>query len=99
MGGSCVFWGMLYDGGMARITFDTHSLIARLREAGIEEKQAEAIVEGIQEINLEGVATKSDIAELKQEITNLKVDMLKWIVPLLIGQVALFVALVELFIK
>lgn len=50
----------------------------------MEEKQAEAIVEGLKDIDLEGVATKEDIA-------NLKADMLKWIVLLLINRAGCFV--------
>lgn len=34
---------------MASLIFDTHKFIRRLRDAGIEEKQAEAIVEAFQE--------------------------------------------------
>ena len=63
----------------------------------MEEKKAEAIVEGLQEVSLEHVATREDIAEVRNEIANLKADIFKWLVPLLIGQAALIAALVELF--
>ena len=63
----------------------------------MEEKKAEAIVQGLQEVSLEHIATREDIAEVRNEIANLKADIFKWLVPLLIGQAALIAALVELF--
>jgi F0F1-type ATP synthase membrane subunit b/b' len=39
---------------------------------------------------------KLDIERLRTELASTKVDLLKWIVPLMLGQVALIVALVKL---
>ncbi len=68
---------------MSTLVIDTHNFITRLKEAGMEEKQAEAIVNGIKDINLEHAATKEDIAELKA-------DLFKWLIPILLGQTAVF---------
>ncbi len=76
---------------MATLTIDTHKFITQLKDAGVEEKQAEAIVNGIKDINLEHVATKEDIAELKA-------DLFKWLIPILLGQIAVFAAVVKLLI-
>ena len=54
---------------MSSITPDTHKFIRRLREAGISEKQAEAIAEAFLESNLEAeIATKTDLRELEYRL-------------------------------
>ena len=73
---------------MATLTFDTYEFIERLKQSGMDANQAKAIVDGLKKINLEHVATKQDIAELKA-------DLLKWLIPILLGQVAVFAALVN----
>lgn len=51
---------------MPIITFDTHKLIRRFREADISEEQAEAIAEAFREANLEAdIATRTDLRELE----------------------------------
>jgi len=75
---------------MATITIDTYKFIENLRPSGIPEAQAKAMTRGIQEINLEHVATKEDLLELKA-------DLFKWLVPLLLGQAGLITALIKLF--
>lgn len=54
---------------MPAITFDTHAVVKRLQEAGVEERQAEAIVHAISDavgdhvtkVDLEPLATKADL--------------------------------------
>lgn len=77
---------------MATLILDTHNFISRLIAAGLAEKEAEAIVEGIKEINFENVASKGDV---RLAIAELKADFFKWLVPLLIGQIAVFAAVVK----
>ena len=67
---------------------DTHGLIERLKARGFSPDQAEGITESLQEINLEQLATKADLRELENRL-------LKWIIPLMVGQTALFAAIVE----
>jgi len=62
---------------MTTITFDTHKFVRRLREAGFEEKQAEAVTEAFKDANVElaeasaatqassDLATKLDLKELE----------------------------------
>ena len=71
---------------MATLTFDTYDFISCLTKSGMEEKQAKAIAEGIKKIGLENVSTKDDIQ-------NLKIDMLKWVLPLIFGQYAMLASL------
>jgi hypothetical protein len=77
---------------MATFVLDTYKAILRLKEAGFEEIKAEAIVQSLQDVDLQGFATKQDIAELKA-------DLFKWLIPILLGQVAVFSALVKFLIK
>ena len=60
------------------MTFDTLRFVRRLRDAGVEEKQAEAFSEAfkeVQDVQLAGLATKGDIQEVKREIQEVKRDM------------------------
>ena len=56
---------------MATITFDTLELVDKLKNAGIPQEQAEAIVRVIAEAQ-DGLVTKHDLTEAKNEI---KADM------------------------
>ena len=76
---------------MATLILDTHKAISRLKDAGFEEAKAEAIVDSLQEIDLTQVASKEDIA-------NLKADLFKWLIPILLGQIAVFAAVVKLLL-
>jgi hypothetical protein len=95
--------------------FDTHSLVKRLEQSGLNEKQAEGIVHAISEsrsFDYNLLATKPDIAELKhdnallkQEVDNIKenmatkaelnqvkYDILKWMIPLMMTIIALIIS-------
>jgi hypothetical protein len=111
---------------MATMTFDKLAYVDRLKAAGIAEPQARAMADGLDQALREEVATKSDIAELRNEIGLLrtelrgefnaglvglrgemgtlrgellaamkadKIDLLKWVVMLIVGQTAVFTAL------
>ena len=80
---------------MATLTLSAHDLVRELVAAGVPETQAEAITQGLSKANLENVATKHDISELRIEIRDVKIDMLKWIVPLLLGQIVALAAIVK----
>lgn len=91
---------------MATLTLDTHQFIKQLVQVGVPEKQAEAIANGFQDLNLEEVATKRDLQELRTElrevreelrveIRDIKIDFLKWMIPLMLGQIPVFAFVVE----
>ena len=61
----------------------------------MDEKQAAAIVEGLKEINFEHIVTKDD---LRVSIAELKTDLIKWLIPTLLGQVAVFALVVKFLI-
>ena len=48
--------------------FDTLSYARRLKDAGVDEKQAEAHAEAVRDAITQGVATKADIARLEDKM-------------------------------
>ena len=92
---------------MTATAFDTLSYARRLKEAGVDEAQAEAVRDAV----TEGVATKADlkataadiraafkaaVAALKADTLKLKADMLKVAIGIVIANAGLTVALVKL---
>ena len=73
---------------MTTLILDTRRLIERLRKQGFTEQQEEGITDALREIDLDRLATKADPKELENRT-------LRWIVPLLLAQLALFVTIVE----
>lgn len=58
---------------MAAITFDTHKFVRKLKEAGFEEKQAEAVADAFRDAQAETeTVTRHDLKELE---LSLKADM------------------------
>ena len=91
---------------MQTVTIDTHEAIEALRAKKFTKEQAKGIVDTICSVELYGVATTDDIrqlekriiqqgADLRLEMANLKADLLKWLIPILLGQSALIVGLVK----
>jgi hypothetical protein len=89
---------------MTTMTFDKLAYIDRLKAAGFAEPQARAMADGLDQALREEVATKSDIATLRGDMIGLKgellaamkadkIDFLKWVVMLIVGQTAVFTAL------
>lgn len=86
---------------MAAITFDTHKFVRTLKDAGVPESQAEAISEAFKEAQGDtDVATKHDIENLRQDmkvsLSDLKVELIKWVTGALIAQAAVIATLVKL---
>lgn len=95
---------------MTTTTFDTLAYAKRLRDAGVPEPQAEAqssaLADALKQSASE-LATKQDVQEvrrdmkelelsLRRDIAELKADLLKWVIGLLLVQTGLFAALVKL---
>ena len=72
--------------------FDTLAYARRLKEAGVDEAQAEAHAEAVRDATTEGVATKADIARIETRTAELKVTML----PAMVALAGVTVALVKL---
>ena len=86
------------------MTFDKLAYIDRLKAAGFAEPQARVMAGGLDQALREEVATKSDLGLLRGEMIALKgellaamkadkIDFLKWVVMLIVGQTAVFTAL------
>ena len=64
---------------MNAIPIDTHKAIKQLKDSGVEEKQAEALVELMSSILTEKLATKHDIKELyshsRNDFSDIKADV------------------------
>lgn len=77
---------------MATITFDTVKLVKKLRGAGFNEEQAEAVAEALKEAHQTGVedlATKHDLKELELKVMA-EINLLKWMMGfVLVGIVSL----------
>jgi len=92
---------------MATVTFDTHKFVKTLEEAGVPEPQAEAFSTAVRESHEAAeLATKGDIADLRhemkesvsalrQEMSNLKFELLKWPIGLAIAQAGLLIGLLK----
>lgn len=87
---------------MNTMPFDTHAEIERLRESGLNEKQAKAITQTVRSGVTGGVATKADIAELKGDIGRLETDVswLKLICVTILGTCsAILITILGIFAK
>ena len=73
---------------VATVTFDTHKFIRKLKDAGFEEKQAEALTEALRAaIEDSELVTRKD---LQLELAPIKTDLtvVKWMLGLVLGGVA-----------
>ncbi len=82
---------------MSSITFDTMKFVDTLRDAGVPEAQAKAEAKAVNEAIASAVdmtlATKNDINLVRSDIAASKLEMIKWIVVLIVGQTALLITI------
>jgi ActR/RegA family two-component response regulator len=79
---------------------DTHETVKSLTAAGFTHAQAEALTAAVKQavdIDLSNIATKTDIAEVRREMADMKVELVKWVVGVGFAQVATIVAVLKLF--
>lgn len=95
---------------MALLVFDTHDFITKLTEAGMVKEHAIALSDGLKTLQLENVATRADLVDLRTEISELRTEvhtlradmlgmkgsLLQWFTGMLLGQAALVATLVKL---
>ena len=91
---------------MTTITFDTLAYVKTLRDAGVEEKQAEAQATALATVLKSGagdLATKQDIelmrAEQKRDAAELKAELIRWVVGVGILQTTLIVGILAKLAK
>ncbi len=79
---------------MTTISFDTHKFIRKLRDAGFEENQAEAVSDDFQEAQTESLPVTRDYLDARLfELENI---LVKWGIGLALGQFTMIAALVKL---
>jgi hypothetical protein len=86
---------------MPAITFDTHKFVRKLKEAGFEEKQAEAVADAFRDAQAETeTATRHDLKELeltlKAEMQAMEYHMTIKLGGMMAASVAIVAALVKL---
>lgn len=96
---------------MASLAIDTLRYVKRLRAAGFSEEQAEVQAEALSEAVRESLVTKLDLNEaveklrvdIEKSANTLRIEMrdqhaslIRWLIPLLLGQLAAMAALVKL---
>jgi predicted nucleic acid-binding Zn-ribbon protein len=59
----------------AMLRFDTLKFVKQLTDAGMDQRQAEALVVGLNEADVSQLAAKSDIAEVRAEIAGVKAEI------------------------
>lgn len=89
---------------MSTIAFDTLRFTRRLRDSGIPEHQAEAIADAFRDAQLESdLATRQDLAvaveTIRREISEVKAELVRWIIGAGFLQTALIAALILKLIK
>ena len=67
---------------MSRFAFDTHTFVKHLTRAGMDEQQAEALVECQVQLINDNLATKQDMEEVKRDIEALRLETKKDIAAL-----------------
>ena len=74
---------------MSTALFDTLEAADALARAGLPEQQAKAIAATMRKAVSEGVATKSDVAELRAEIGAVKAELwaVKWVLGFVLAVV------------
>jgi basic membrane lipoprotein Med (substrate-binding protein (PBP1-ABC) superfamily) len=81
-------------------TIDTHETVKRLTAAGFTDAQAEALTAAVKQavdIDLSNIATKTDIADVRREMADIKAQLVKWVVGVGFAQVATILAVLKLF--
>ena len=79
-------------------TLDTRETVKSLTAAGFTNAQAEALTAAVEravDFDLSNIATKTDIAEVRREMADIKV--VKWVVGVGSAQVAAILAVLKLF--
>ena len=88
---------------MTTITFDTHKFVRKLRTAGFDEGQAEAVAEAFSEAQSEAeLATRADIVGVRRDIDDVRRDMREMEQRLIIklgGLIAFAIGIVAVLVK
>ncbi len=81
-------------------TLDTHETVKSLTAAGFTDAQAEALTAAVKQavdFDLSNLARKTDLADLRREMAEMKAELVKWVVGVGFAQVATILAVLRLF--
>ena len=78
----------------ATLIIDTNGIVKKLEQRGFSRSEAEGITEALKELDTSALATKID---LKDELRNLELRLIRWMTGMLVAQSALIVALIQYF--
>jgi len=95
---------------MSAIRFDTLDYANKLKEVGFTDKQAEVQAHGLADILNNNLCTKEDLllvkSELREdmqkvrnEIKEVKIDLIKWTIGLLLAQTGLILTIINFMSK
>jgi hypothetical protein len=79
---------------------DTNERIKSRTAAGFTDAQAEALTAAVMEavdIDLSNIATKTNAANVRREMADMKAELVKWVVGVAFAQVATILAVLKLF--
>jgi basic membrane lipoprotein Med (substrate-binding protein (PBP1-ABC) superfamily) len=81
-------------------SLDTHERVKSLTAAGFTNAQAEALTAAVKQavgIDLSNIATKTDVADVRREMADMRAELVKWVVGVGFAQVATILAVLKLF--
>lgn len=78
---------------MSIAIFDTHAYVKKMKAVGFTEEQAEVQAETVADLINERLVTKAD---LDLRIAELKTELVKWMLGIAAGQIALLVTLLKI---
>ena len=81
-------------------SLDTHETVKSLTAAGFTNAQSEALTAAVKQavdIDLSNIATKTDIADVRREMEDMKTELVKWVLGVGFAQVATILAVLKLF--
>jgi hypothetical protein len=85
----------------ATLSINLVTLLNTLEKRGFSKEQAHGVAEAIQQIDTTALATKQDVAGIRDEIKDLQIGLYKFLTGVLIahalGTAALTVSLIQLF--
>ena len=88
---------------MTAVTFDTLAFVRQLKAAGFTETQSEAQADAINKVfsnfreeQARELSTKQDIKNLELKIESVKAEIIKWVVGMLVAQVAVGATLIKI---
>ena len=85
-----------YLQAMPSATFDTHEAVKALSEAGLDERQAEAITATVRDAVTQGAAASADIADVRADLAALEARLTRRIATIAVAVAGVPIAVLKL---